>query len=63
MENLETTTVTQNQIETWTRLVSNMTMEEIERRSLLVGMSPSTEENILFQQILTNEYSNRKGWL
>lgn len=59
MEN--STTVPQNQVDVWTRLVSNMTMEEIERRSLLVSMSPSTEENILFQQILTNEYNNKKN--
>ncbi len=42
------------------RVVDNMTMEEIEIRSLLVSMSASTEENILFQQVLTNEYNNRK---
>ena len=58
MEN--STTVTQNQVDVWTRLVSNMTMEEIERRSLLVGMSPSTEDNIKFQELLTQEYNKRK---
>jgi hypothetical protein len=37
-----------------------MTNEEIERRSLLVGLSPATEENETFQTLLTNEYNKRK---
>jgi hypothetical protein len=44
----------------WTRLISRMTNEEIERRSLLVGLSPATEENETFQTLLTNEYNKRK---
>ena len=59
---MKTTQVTDNQkINVWKSLISNMTTEEIERRSLLVSMSPSTEDNILFQQLLTNEYNNRKN--
>ncbi len=59
---MKTTQLTDNQkINVWKRLISNMTTEEIERRSLLVSMSPSTEDNILFQQLLTNEYNNRKN--
>ena len=46
--------------ETWTRLISQMTNEEIERRSLLVSFCESTEENKTFQTLLTNEYNNRK---
>ena len=46
--------------EIWTRLISQMTNEEIERRSLLVGLSPATEENETFQTLLTNEYNKRK---
>ncbi len=44
----------------WARLISRMTNEEIERRSLLVGLSPATEENETFQTLLTNEYNKRK---
>jgi len=59
--NMNKTQVADNQqINTWKRLISNMTTEEIERRSLLVSMSEQTDENILFQQLLTNEYNNRK---
>ena len=46
--------------ETWTRLISQMTNEEIERRSLLVSFCEPTEENKTFQTLLTNEYNNRK---
>ena len=46
--------------ETWTRLISQMTNEEIEKRSLLVSFCESTEENETFQTLLTNEYNNRK---
>jgi len=48
------------------RIVDNMTMEEIERKILLRIMRDiaskydSTEENLLFLQVLTNEYNNRK---
>lgn len=44
----------------WKGLISQMTNEEIEKRSLLVGLSPATEENEIFQNLLTNEYNNRK---
>lgn len=46
--------------EIWTRLISRMTNEEIEKRSLLVGLSPATEENETFQTLLTIEYNKRK---
>ncbi len=46
--------------EAWKGHISNMTTEEIERRSLLVSMSEQTDDNILFQHLLTNEYNNRK---
>ena len=46
--------------ETWTRLISQMTNEEIEKRSLLVSFCEPTEENKTFQTLLTNEYNNRK---
>ena len=46
--------------ETWTRLISQMTNEEIEKRSLLVSFCEPTEENKIFQTLLTNEYNNRK---
>ena len=56
------TQLTENElISIWKRLISNMTTEEIERRSFLVGMSEQTDDNILFQQLLTNEYNNRKN--
>ena len=47
--------------ETWKDHISNMSTEEIEKRSLLVSMSEQTDDNILFQQLLTNEYNNRKN--
>ena len=47
-------------VETWKLIISCMTMEDIERRSLLVSMSPSTEDNIKFQELLTQEYNKRK---
>jgi len=60
--NMKTTQVADNQqINIWKGHISNMSTEEIERRSLLVSMSPSTDNNILFQQLLTNEYNNRKN--
>lgn len=59
---MKTTQVADNQqINIWKGHISNMSTEEIERRSLLVSMSPSTDDNILFQQLLTNEYNNRKN--
>jgi len=42
------------------RIVDNMTMEEIERKILLRIKYDLTEENLLFLQVLTNEYNNRK---
>ena len=44
----------------WKRLISKMTNEEIERRSLLVSFCEPTEENETFQTLLTNEYNKRK---
>lgn len=44
----------------WTRLISRMTNEEIERRSLLVSFCEPTEENETFQTLLTKEYNKRK---
>lgn len=44
----------------WKSLISQMTNEEIEKRSLLVGLSPATEENEIFQNLLTKEYNKRK---
>ena len=44
----------------WERLISRMTNEEIERRSLLVSFCEPTDENTLFQNLLTNEYNKRK---
>ena len=44
----------------WTRLISRMTNEEIERRSLLVSFCEPTEENETFQTLLSNEYNKRK---
>jgi len=62
LNNMKTTQVADNQqINIWKGHISNMSTEEIERRSLLVSMSPSTDDNILFQQLLTNEYNNRKN--
>lgn len=46
-------------IEIWKSIISEMTNEEIERRSLLVSLSPDSDENRLFQNLLTNEYNNR----
>jgi hypothetical protein len=45
----------------WTRLISRMTNEEIEKRSLLVSFCEPTEENETFQTLLTNEYNKRKN--
>lgn len=43
----------------WKRIISNMTIEEIQRRSLLVSMCEPSEENNTFQQLLTEEYNKR----
>lgn len=43
----------------WKRIISGMTTEEIERRSLLVSMSGPSEDNNLFQSLLTKEYNKR----
>lgn len=45
----------------WIRLISRMTNEEIERRSLLVSFSEPTEETKTFQTLLTEEYNRRKN--
>ena len=58
------TTLDFNQVEKvniWKRLISRMTNEEIERRSLLVSFCEPTEENETFQTLLTNEYNKRKN--
>ncbi len=44
----------------WKGLISQMTNEEIERRSLLVSFCEPTEENEIFKNLLTKEYNNRK---
>lgn len=44
----------------WQKIISQMTTDQIEMRSLLVSMSPSTEENETFQKLLTQEYNKRK---
>lgn len=48
----------------WKGLISKMTTEEIQRRSLLVSMSEKqslgdSDENTLFQKLLTQEYHCR----
>jgi len=47
-------------INIWKTIVSKMTTEEIEMRSLLVSMSEPSEENNIFQKLLIEEYKNRK---
>jgi len=60
--NMKTTQITENQqINIWKGHISNMSTEEIERRSLLVSMSPSTKDNIKFQLLLTLEYNLRQN--
>jgi len=44
----------------WKRIISKMTNEEIERRSLLVSFCEPTKENNIFQALLTKEYNKRK---
>ena len=48
----------------WRRLISEMTIEEIQKRSLLVSMSEKqglgdSDENTLFPKLLTQEYRCR----
>jgi len=60
--NMESIQITDSQqINTWKRIISSMTKEQIETRSLLVGMSEPTEENEVFQKLLTEEYLSRKN--
>ena len=47
-------------VKIWKSIISKMTNEEIEKRSLLISLSPASEENTLFQNLLTTEYNNRK---
>ena len=47
-------------VKIWNSIISEMTNEEIEKRSLLISLSPASEENTLFQNLLTTEYNNRK---
>ena len=47
-------------LQAWKEIILSMTTEEIERRSLLVSMSPATDENNAFQELLTDEYLRRK---
>ena len=42
-------------------IINDMTIEQIEQRSLLVSMSAPTQNNILFQKLLTDEYNYRIG--
>lgn len=51
----------QTKVDSWTRIVSAMTTEQIQMRSLLVSMSEPTEENVLFQQLLKEEYNKRNN--
>jgi len=60
--NMNKTQITDNQqINIWKGRISNMSTEEIERRSLLVSMLPSTKDNIRFQLLLTLEYNLRQN--
>ena len=54
---METTT---SKIQNWKRIISEMTTEQIEMRSLLVSMSTPSEDNKKFQLLLTKEYKKRK---
>lgn len=58
--NFEQLELLSEKITIWKGLISQMTTEEIEKRSLLVGLSPATEENEIFQNLLTKEYNKRK---
>ena len=52
-------TTTKQKVKKWEMLISDMTTEEIERRSLLLSMDEQTEENHLFQILLKIEYNIR----
>lgn len=47
-------------IQAWKGIISNMSNEEIERRSLLIMLEDETERNKTFQYLLTKEYNQRK---
>ncbi len=57
---MNTKTLKNNTLKTWARLIQTMTTEEIERRDLLVSLSPSTSENLQFRILLAKEYNKRK---
>ena len=52
-------TTTKQKVKKCEMLISDMTTEEIERRSLLLSMDEQTEENHLFQILLKIEYNIR----
>ena len=58
--NAETHLKKLKEIEVWKGIISNMSNEEIERRSLLVMLDDQTERNKTFQYLLTKEYNRRK---
>ena len=49
------------QVTVWKRIISSMTIEEIQRRSLLVSMCEPSEDNNTFQRLLTEEYNKRQS--
>ena len=53
--------MTKQEFKIYKDLISTMTSEEIERRSLLVGLLPATPKNKAFQMLLTKEYNKRKS--
>lgn len=55
-----TNTTDHNREKFFKKIISKMTTEQIEQRSLLVGMSEKTPDNILFQKLLTLEYTKRQ---
>ena len=56
-----TTNITDNnREETFKKIISEMTTDQIMNRSLLVSISEQTPDNILFQKLLTLEYKSRK---
>ena len=57
---MSVTTLKNNTLKTWARLIQTMTTEEIEKRDLLVSLSPSTAENLQFRILLAKEYNRRK---
>ena len=58
--NAETHLKKLKEIEVWKGIISNMSNEEIERRSLLVMLEDQTERNKTFQYLLTKDYNQRK---